>query len=41
MKHECTCCGEQLELFPALIELWEEDAKWFTILRQRVEGDDT
>ena len=32
---------EQLELFPELVAQWEEDAKWYTILRQRVEGDDT
>jgi hypothetical protein len=31
--------GEQLELFPELVAQWEEDAKWYTILRQRVEND--
>jgi hypothetical protein len=31
--------GEQLELFPELVRQWEEDAKWYTILRQRVESD--
>ncbi len=33
--------AEQLELFPELVAQWEEDANWYTILRQRVEGDDT
>ncbi len=28
---------EQLELFPELVALWEEDARWYTILRQRID----
>lgn len=30
---------EQLELFPELVKQWEEDAKWYTIVRLREESD--
>jgi hypothetical protein len=34
-----TLDGEQLELFPELIKQWEEDTKWYTILRLREESE--